>query len=101
MASDRSGWVGARWAAWVTALATAKIPVVRGGRSNGLMHNKIVIVDAATLFMGSLNLSFNDTFSNNNNLLRVTDPSLVANYRAKFDELFVAKTFGAKAKVGA
>src|SRR5690348_11308962 len=79
----------------------AGIPVVDGGRSNGLMHNKIILVDGATLFMGSWNMSYNDTFRNNNNLLKVTDKTLIANYQAKFNELFVDKRFGTKAKVGA
>jgi phosphatidylserine/phosphatidylglycerophosphate/cardiolipin synthase-like enzyme len=79
----------------------AGIPVVDGGRSNGLMHNKIIIVDGATLFMGSWNMSYNDTFRNNNNLLKITDKTLIANYQAKFNELFVDKRFGTKAKVGA
>jgi phosphatidylserine/phosphatidylglycerophosphate/cardiolipin synthase-like enzyme len=83
------------------ALAAAHIPVVDGGRSSGLMHNKFILIDHAVLFVGSWNLSFNDTFRNNNNLLRITDSTLIANYQAKFDELFVEKRFGANAKVGA
>ena len=79
----------------------AGIPVVDGGRSNGLMHNKMIIVDGATLFMGSWNMSYNDTFRNDNNLLKITDKTLIANYQAKFNELFVDKRFGTKAKVGA
>ena len=31
----------------------------------------------------------------------ITDPTLIANYQAKFNELFVDKVFGTKAKVGA
>ncbi|HEY7092574.1 MAG TPA: phospholipase D-like domain-containing protein [Ktedonobacterales bacterium] len=81
--------------------SNAGIPVVDGGRSNGLMHNKIIIVDGATLFMGSWNMSYNDTFRNDNNLLKITDKTLIANYQAKFNELFVDKRFGTKAKVGA
>jgi phosphatidylserine/phosphatidylglycerophosphate/cardiolipin synthase-like enzyme len=83
------------------ALKDGGIPVVDGGRSNGLMHNKIIVVDGATLFMGSWNMSYNDTFRNNNNLLKITDRTLIANYQAKFNELFVDKRFGTKAKVGA
>jgi phosphatidylserine/phosphatidylglycerophosphate/cardiolipin synthase-like enzyme len=83
------------------AFSDAGIPVVDGGRSNGLMHNKMIIVDGATLFMGSWNMSYNDTYRNNNNLLKITDKTLIANYQAKFNELFVDKRFGTKAKVGA
>lgn len=83
------------------ALQDAGVPVVDGGRSNGLMHNKMIIVDGATLFMGSWNASYNDTFRNNNNLLQITSQKLIANYQAKFDELFVDKRFGTKAIVKA
>jgi phosphatidylserine/phosphatidylglycerophosphate/cardiolipin synthase-like enzyme len=82
-------------------LQDAKIPVIDGGRSNGLMHDKIIIVDGTVLFMGSWNMSYNDTFRNDNNLLQISAPQLIANYQAKFNELFVDKRFGTKAKVGA
>jgi len=83
----------------IKTLKSAGVALVDGGRSSGLMHDKMVIVDGATLFMGSWNLSYNDTYRNNNNLLKITDPKLIANYQAKFNELFVDKHFGAKAKV--
>jgi phosphatidylserine/phosphatidylglycerophosphate/cardiolipin synthase-like enzyme len=85
----------------IDALTAAGIPIVNGGRSNGLMHDKIIIVDSAILFMGSWNMSYNDTYRNNNNLLEITSQKLIANYQAKFNELFVDKRFGAKAQVGA
>ncbi len=84
-----------------SVLKAAKIKVMNGGRSNGLMHNKIIIVDGKTLFMGSWNMSYNDTFRNNNNLLQITAPKLIANYQAKFNELYQGKHFGTHATVGA
>jgi phospholipase D-like protein len=83
------------------ALEAAHIPVVDGGRSNGLMHNKFILIDSSMLFVGSWNTSYNDTFRNNNNLVRITNRTLVANYQAKFNEMFVAHRFGAKSTVGA
>ncbi len=83
----------------IKTLKAAGVSTVNGGRSNGLMHDKMIIVDGQVLFMGSWNLSYNDTYRNNNNLLKITDPKLIANYQAKFNELFVNKRFGAKAKV--
>ncbi|HZU86712.1 MAG TPA: phospholipase D-like domain-containing protein [Anaerolineaceae bacterium] len=83
------------------AMKAAKIPVVNGGRSSGLMHDKLVIIDSKVLYMGSWNLSYNDTFRNNNNLLRITNPVLISNYQAKFDEMFVTRKFGTRSKVGA
>jgi phosphatidylserine/phosphatidylglycerophosphate/cardiolipin synthase-like enzyme len=85
----------------VSAMQKAGIQLVDDGRSNGLMHDKIIIIDSEILFMGSWNMSYNDTYRNNNNLLEITDPRLVANYQAKFNELFVNKQFGTHARVGA
>lgn len=55
-------------------LTDAGIPVVNGGRSSGLMHDKIIIIDGKILYMGSWNMSYDDTFRNNNNLLRSRIP---------------------------
>jgi phosphatidylserine/phosphatidylglycerophosphate/cardiolipin synthase-like enzyme len=85
----------------LSALTGAGIPVVDGGRSNGLMHDKFIIIDHQVLLVGSWNMSYNDTFRNNNNLLQISDPGLIANYQAKFDELFVDQRFGTKAEIKA
>ncbi len=85
----------------VKVMKGAGIPLVDDGRSNGLMHDKMIIIDHRILFMGSWNMSYNDTFRNNNNLLEITNPTLIANYQAKFDELFTDRRYGTKAQVGA
>jgi phosphatidylserine/phosphatidylglycerophosphate/cardiolipin synthase-like enzyme len=85
----------------VQVLKNAGIPVVNGGRTSGLMHDKMVIVDSRIVLTGSLNLSYNDIFRNNNNLLVIANPTLIANYQAKFDEMFVDLRFGRQAVVGA
>jgi phosphatidylserine/phosphatidylglycerophosphate/cardiolipin synthase-like enzyme len=82
-------------------LTDGGIEVVNGGRSSGLMHNKAIIVDSKILFVGSWNISYNDTFRNDNNVLEITDPKLIANYQAKFDEGFVKRQFGRRATVTA
>lgn len=85
----------------VNTLRNGGISVVDGGRSNGLMHNKMVIIDGATLFGGSWNLAYNDTFRNNNNILQITNQRIIANYQAKFNEMYVDKLFGARSTVKA
>jgi phosphatidylserine/phosphatidylglycerophosphate/cardiolipin synthase-like enzyme len=85
----------------IQTLEDAGVTVVNGGRSSGLMHDKMIIIDGKLLYMGSWNMSYNDTFRNNNNLLRITNASLIANYQAKFNELFVDKKFGTHAQVSA
>jgi phosphatidylserine/phosphatidylglycerophosphate/cardiolipin synthase-like enzyme len=78
------------------ALKTAGVSMVNGGRSNGLMHDKMIIIDGQTLFTGSWNLSYNDTYRNNNNLLKITSPQVIANYQAKFNQMFVDQKFGSR-----
>jgi len=85
----------------IRVLKAAKVGLVDGGRSNGLMHNKMVIIDGKILFIGSWNLSYNDTYRNNNNLLKITSARLIANYQAKFNEMYVDKQFGTQAEVKA
>jgi phosphatidylserine/phosphatidylglycerophosphate/cardiolipin synthase-like enzyme len=85
----------------VAMLQEAGIPLVNGGRSNGLMHDKMIIIDGRALVMGSWNMSYNDTYRNNNNVLVISDPTLIANYQAKFNELFEDQRFGTQAIVGA
>jgi phosphatidylserine/phosphatidylglycerophosphate/cardiolipin synthase-like enzyme len=85
----------------LSVLTEGGVQVVNGGRSSGLMHNKAIIIDSKVLFIGSWNVSYNDTFRNDNNVLEITDPKLIANYQAKFDEGFVKRQFGRRATVKA
>jgi phosphatidylserine/phosphatidylglycerophosphate/cardiolipin synthase-like enzyme len=85
----------------IPTLKAAGVGLVDAGREYGIMHDKIVIVDGKTLYMGSWNLAYNDTYRNNNNLLKITDPQIIANYQAKFNELFVDKKFGNRTVVKA
>ncbi len=83
----------------IQTLKAADIALVDGGRSSGLMHDKMIIVDSKVLVMGSWNLAYNDTYRNNNNVLVISAYSLIVNYQAKFDEMFYNKRFGSKARV--
>jgi phosphatidylserine/phosphatidylglycerophosphate/cardiolipin synthase-like enzyme len=85
----------------VEILQAAGIPLVNGGRSNGLMHDKFLVIDGQSLVTGSWNYSYNDTYRNNNNILVITDLTLIANYQAKFNELFAKKDFGTPSHLGA
>jgi phosphatidylserine/phosphatidylglycerophosphate/cardiolipin synthase-like enzyme len=46
-----------------------------------------VIVDDRVVWMGSWNVTINDTYRNNNNLLRITVPPIVENYEAEFERM--------------
>lgn len=74
-------------------LQAAGIPVVTDERS-ALMHNKFVILDSMVVWMGSWNLTINDTYRNNNNALVLRSQAAVENYQTEFNEMFVEGRFG-------
>ncbi len=56
-------------------------------RRSAFMHNKIVVVDEQIVWSGSWNITANDTFRNNNNMLRIENVQLAATYRAMLDQI--------------
>jgi len=77
-----------------TALKDAGI-VILGDRREPLMHNKFVVIDRYEVWTGSMNLTLNGVYRNNNNLLRLRSSRLGENYTAEFEEMFVDDAFGA------
>ncbi len=67
-------------------LQNTGIPVFIDQRQ-AFMHNKFLILDHQVVWTGSANLTVNDVYRNNNNMLRIVEPSLAANYTAKMDDL--------------
>jgi phosphatidylserine/phosphatidylglycerophosphate/cardiolipin synthase-like enzyme len=74
------------------------ISVVEDKRS-GLMHNKFIIIDGRYLWTGSLNLTTNGVYCNNNNFVRFDAPALAANYTAELSEMYEERSFGPKSPV--
>lgn len=74
-------------------LVDAGIPVL-GDRREGLMHNKFIVIDESEVWTGSMNLSVNDAYRNNNNFIRISSERLAENYLAEFNEMFVDDQFG-------
>jgi phosphatidylserine/phosphatidylglycerophosphate/cardiolipin synthase-like enzyme len=74
-------------------LRTVGVPV-RGDRREGLMHNKFVIIDSATVWTGSMNLTINSAYRNNDNLIALHSSALARNYSAEFNEMFDEDRFG-------
>ena len=58
------------------------------------MHNKYVVIDGRILWIGSMNFTSNGIYCNNNNIVRINSPRLVANYTAEMDEMYVERLFG-------
>jgi phosphatidylserine/phosphatidylglycerophosphate/cardiolipin synthase-like enzyme len=75
------------------------VPVVGDGRG-GLMHDKFVVIDGAEVWAGSMNLTVNDAYRNDNNFLRIRSGELASVFRAEFEEMFSAKRFGPDSPAG-
>ncbi|MFV1859880.1 MAG: phospholipase D-like domain-containing protein [Anaerolineales bacterium] len=76
------------------ALALADIQV-REDERQPLMHNKFVVIDGGEVWTGSMNLTVNGAYRNNNNLLRIESANLAEQYTEEFEEMFIEDRFGA------
>lgn len=98
LALDRESLNHPAMARWAGLLEEAGASV-SWERSDGFLHSKFVILDRRVVWTGSWNVTVNDTYRNNNNLLRITAPQVVANYVAEFERM-AAGRFGSR-KAGA
>ncbi|MBT3391907.1 MAG: phospholipase [Chloroflexi bacterium] len=71
----------------------AGIPTIDDQRES-LMHNKFIVIDNYETWTGSMNMTVNGAYKNNNNLLRIASPRLAENYLAEFEEMFSSQLFG-------
>ncbi|GAP61970.1 hypothetical protein ARMA_0393 [Ardenticatena maritima] len=70
------------------------ISVVTDDRT-GLMHNKFIIIDDHILWTGSMNLTTNGVYCNNNNFVRFENVApLIENYRTEMEEMYTERLFG-------
>jgi len=61
---------------------------VRDDLRSAFMHNKFILIDGQTLWTGSMNLTTNDVFRNNNNVVVLQSPAAVAVYAREFEEMW-------------
>ncbi len=87
LALDRENLEKVEMAEWAGIVQQAGIPV-SWQETTAFLHSKFVIIDNSLVWMGSWNATNNDTYRNNNNLLRITMPPLVENYVAEFEQMF-------------
>jgi len=80
-------------------LRGAGIPVVGDG-GDALMHDKFVVIDGREVWAGSMNLTINDAYRNDNNLIRIRSAALAEEFTAEFEEMFAAKRFGVASPSG-
>jgi phosphatidylserine/phosphatidylglycerophosphate/cardiolipin synthase-like enzyme len=69
------------------------IPIVGDGRE-ALMHDKFIVIDREDVWAGSMNLTVNDAYRNDNNFLHIRSPKLGQIFTAEFEEMFLRKLFG-------
>ena len=74
------------------ALQSAGIPIL-GDRHQALMHNKFIIIDGYQVWTGSMNLTLNGAYHNNNNLVQIKSTRLAENYTVEFEEMFLDDLF--------
>ena len=69
------------------ALEDAGIPLTPDERS-AFMHNKFIVIDRNTVWMGSMNFTPNGVYRNNNNVVIFRSTQLAENYTVEFEEMF-------------
>lgn len=77
----------------VKRLLAAGIPI-QPDTSEGLMHNKFVIIDDNEVWTGSMNLTITGAQEDANNLIRLTSPELAADYTVEFEAMYQGGLFG-------
>jgi phosphatidylserine/phosphatidylglycerophosphate/cardiolipin synthase-like enzyme len=80
-------------------LEQAGIPIAFDRRA-GFMHHKFLVIDRRVIWAGSWNMTENDTFRNNNNMLRFASQALAARYAAEFEQM-AGGAFGSRKAAGA
>jgi phosphatidylserine/phosphatidylglycerophosphate/cardiolipin synthase-like enzyme len=95
LALDRESLAHPLMAKWAGVVEDGGV-TLRWQESSGFLHSKFVIIDRRVVWTGSWNPTRNDTYRNNNNLLRISDPALVANYSAEFAQMAGGAFGGAK-----
>jgi phosphatidylserine/phosphatidylglycerophosphate/cardiolipin synthase-like enzyme len=87
LALDRENLEDPEEAAWAGEIEQAGIPIA-WQETTAFLHSKFLIIDAQLVWTGSWNATVNGTYRNNNNMLRVQVPEIVANYQAEFGQMF-------------
>lgn len=73
---------------WGDMLGDLNIPI-SWETGTRFMHSKFFIIDNAIVWMGSWNATDNDTYRNNNNVLRLRVPPITENYNAEFGQMML------------
>jgi phosphatidylserine/phosphatidylglycerophosphate/cardiolipin synthase-like enzyme len=78
----------------IAMLQGVGVPIV-GDRRSALMHDKFIVLDRLQLWAGSMNLTVNDAYLNDNNFFQIDSPALAEVFEGEFEEMFTHHLFGA------
>jgi phosphatidylserine/phosphatidylglycerophosphate/cardiolipin synthase-like enzyme len=92
VAYDDENLTDARVAKLIGALQDANI-TVRSDQREPFLHQKTAVIDARIVWTGSWNMTMNDTYRNNNNMVRMVSPQMAKGYTTEADQL-IAGLFG-------
>ncbi len=75
------------------ALQQAGAPVVIE-RRDPFMHDKFIVIDGRTVWTGSWNFTYSETYRNDNNVVILTSAAVAEDYTTEFEEMFTEQLFG-------
>jgi phosphatidylserine/phosphatidylglycerophosphate/cardiolipin synthase-like enzyme len=78
----------------IQSLVDAGIVVI-DDRRPGIMHHKFLVIDRNEVWTGSMNMTVNGAYRNDNHLIRICSKAVADNYTREFDEMFLEDRFGA------
>ncbi len=68
-------------------LKSSGIEIVGDGRKS-IMHNKFIVIDDSVVWTGSMNLTYNGAYHNNENINKIESNNIAGCYKEEFLELF-------------
>ena len=74
-------------------LIKAGVPII-GDNSQGLMHDKFIVIDKSEVWLGAMNFTDSGTYEDNNNLMRIHSTKIAEDYSVEFKEMFEDNMFG-------
>jgi phosphatidylserine/phosphatidylglycerophosphate/cardiolipin synthase-like enzyme len=78
----------------IHSLESAGIEVL-GDQRPGIMHHKFIVIDRQEVWTGSMNLTINGAYRNDNHLLRIRSREVAEDYWQEFQEMWEDDRFGA------
>ena len=86
LALDEENMEKPEMAKWAEGMEQANIPI-SWEKTDSFSHSKYLVIDNKIAWMGSWNFTNNDTYRNNNNVIRFTISEVVANYAKEFSQM--------------